>query len=166
LGDRCDRRCPFEPRWFEVEVLASDVSELNAGLGKPFERGLVDDVGVGRSGAVGSEEGFDLDKLLKDFIVRRRLARRSVWEDCVDFRRSNEDSNCEPARVTAQDQADGAVWMQAYPIKALYSDHGLRKGAMYYEEVAGVGATRGRVRVEQDAVDNLEEARPRDVGRV
>ena len=83
-----------------------------------------------------------------------------------DFQWSDKNSYGEPARVTAQDQADGAVWMQAYPIKALYSDHGVRKGAMYYEEVAGVWATRGRVRVEQDAVDHLEEARPRDVGTV
>ena len=89
-----------------------------------------------------------------------------MWENCVDFWWSNKNSNGEPAQVTAQDQADRAVWMQAYPIKALYSDYGVRQGAMHYEEVAGVGATCGRVRVEQDAVDHLEEARPRDVGRV
>ena len=69
FGDRGDRRRPLEPRWFELEVLASDVSELGAGFGEPIESGLVDDVGVRCRGFVASEEGLNFAKLLKDFVV-------------------------------------------------------------------------------------------------
>ena len=69
FGDRGDRRRPLEPRWFELDVLASDVSELGAGFGEPIESGLVDDVGVRCRGFVASEEGLNFAKLLKDFVV-------------------------------------------------------------------------------------------------
>ena len=81
----------------------------------------------------------------------------------MDFRWSGKNSYGEPARVTAQDQADRAVWVQACPIKPLYSGHDVREGAMHYEEVAGVWAARRRVRVKQHAVDHLKETRPRDI---
>ena len=76
----------------------------------------------------------------------------------MDFRWSNQNSNGESARVAAHDQADGTVRVQAYPVKALYSNDGVRDRAVHDEKVAGVGSTRGRVRVEQYAVDHLKEA--------
>ena len=89
-----------------------------------------------------------------------------MGKDCMDFRWSSQHSNGESARVAAHDQADGAVWVQAYPVKALYSNDGVRDRAVHDEKVAGVRATRGRVRMEQYAVNHLEKARSCDVGGV
>ena len=82
----------------------------------------------------------------------------SVRENCKNLGRANKKYDRKSARVAAKNESDWAVWVKAYSIKALNADDSMRNGFMYYEEVLHNGTASGRAGVEDDSVDQLQEA--------